>query len=68
MSRHGVRAASAPQRAAAASSAPPPPRWSARVRHHGPRLLLLVGTAIIVHLFFPAPRVPDAAILERGVV
>ncbi|MDQ3606018.1 MAG: HDIG domain-containing protein [Gemmatimonadota bacterium] len=68
MSRHGARAAPALQRAVTALNAPPPPRWTARVLHHGPRFLLLITTAVIVHLFFPAPRVPDAAILERGVV
>ena len=47
---------------------PPEPRWPARLLHHGARVLLLLATAVAVYLFFPAARLPDAAVLERGVV
>jgi putative nucleotidyltransferase with HDIG domain len=36
--------------------------------HHGSRLGLLALTALAVFALFPAPRVPDTAVLERGVV
>jgi cyclic-di-AMP phosphodiesterase PgpH len=42
--------------------------WLAGAVHHGIRVLLLIATALAVYAFFPAPRVPDAAVLERGVV
>lgn len=50
---------------AAQSSRPP---WLSRLLHHAARILLLAATAIAVYLFFPAARISDSAILERGVV
>lgn len=42
--------------------------YEAAALHHGLRVFLLLATAVAVYLFFPAPRLPDAAVLERGVV
>ncbi len=67
MRRNGPRVP-APWRGPRAAEEPAPPHWSVRLLHHGTRLLLLVGTAVVVYLFFPALRVPDAVVLERGVV
>jgi putative nucleotidyltransferase with HDIG domain len=36
--------------------------------HHGVRIALLVAASVAIFLLFPAPRLPDAAVLERGVV
>lgn len=44
------------------------PSLSARIGHHGVRLLLLAGVSIAIYLFFPPERVADSAVLERGVV
>lgn len=41
---------------------------TARLVHHGSRLLLLLAAAVAIYLFFPGPRVPEAAVLEPGVV
>ena len=46
----------------------PEPGLRAMLAHHGLRILLLVATSIAIFLLFPAPRLPDAAVLERGVV
>jgi cyclic-di-AMP phosphodiesterase PgpH len=46
----------------------PKSHWSARVAFHGVRVLVLLATAAAIHFFFPAPRLPDTAVLERGVV
>lgn len=56
------------QRAALALEEEPGPSWSAQSVHHGSRLLLLVVAAVIIFLLFPAPRLPDTAVLEQGVV
>jgi cyclic-di-AMP phosphodiesterase PgpH len=54
------------RRAALAVEEAPEAGWAAQLLHHGARLLLLIATAATVYLFFPAPRVPDVAVLERG--
>jgi hypothetical protein len=46
----------------------PGPEWYARASHHGIGVLLLLVAAAAVYLLFPAPRPPDAAVLEQGVV
>ena len=56
------------RRAAIALEEEPESRWSARIVHHGGRLLLLLLSAVAVYLLFPEPRAPDATIFERGVV
>ncbi|MBA4156771.1 MAG: HDIG domain-containing protein [Gemmatimonadetes bacterium] len=68
MSRTGGRTAPVLRRAALAVDEAPESHWAARLLHHGSRVLLLVATAIAVYLFFPVQRLPDAAVLERGVV
>lgn len=45
-----------------------PRGWQTWAVHHGLRLLVLMVVAVAVYLLFPAPRVPDTAVLERGVV
>lgn len=47
---------------------PPGPSRTARVIHHGVRLLVLLGLALCVQLFFPVAPVPDFPVLERGMV
>jgi cyclic-di-AMP phosphodiesterase PgpH len=50
-------------------SAPmPEDHWGRRLAFHGVRILILLATAAAIHLFFPAPRLPDYAILEPGTV
>jgi cyclic-di-AMP phosphodiesterase PgpH len=56
------------RRAALALEEAPVQHWAARLIHHGGRALLLLAVAVTVYMFFPAPRLPDAAVLERGVV
>jgi cyclic-di-AMP phosphodiesterase PgpH len=56
------------RRAASAVEEAPESHWAARLLHHGARMLLLLGAALLVYSFFPGPRLPDTAILERGVV
>jgi cyclic-di-AMP phosphodiesterase PgpH len=56
------------RRAAIALEEEPESRWFSLVVHHGGRLLLLLLTAVAVFMLFPAPRLPDTAVLERGVV
>jgi cyclic-di-AMP phosphodiesterase PgpH len=56
------------RRAALALDEAPQEHWAYRLVHHGSRLLLLLVAAIAVFLLFPAPRLPDTAVLERGVV
>lgn len=56
------------KRAAIALEEEPEGRWFSLLVHHGGRAILLLLTAIAVYLLFPAPRVPDAIVLERGVV
>jgi cyclic-di-AMP phosphodiesterase PgpH len=56
------------RRAALALEEAPERHWAALLVHHGGRALLLVVVSVAVYLFFPAPRLPDAAVLERGVV
>jgi cyclic-di-AMP phosphodiesterase PgpH len=41
------------------------PPWGGML-FHGIRAALLVATAVAIYLFFPAPRIPDAAVLERN--
>lgn len=62
------RASPVLRRAALAVDQVPQAHWAAKLLHHGARLLLLLATALVVYAFFPAPRVPDAVVLERGVV
>jgi putative nucleotidyltransferase with HDIG domain len=47
---------------------PPEPEGFERVVHHGARLGLLLAVAVAIFLLFPAPRLPDAAVLEPGVI
>jgi cyclic-di-AMP phosphodiesterase PgpH len=68
MNRPVNRSQSVWRRAAIALEEKPESRWFPLVVHHGGRFLLLLVTAIAIHLLFPAPRLPDAAIFERGVV
>jgi len=56
------------RRAALALDEKPEGRWFPLVVHHGGRVLLLILTAVGIHLLFPAPRIPDAVVFERGVV
>lgn len=46
----------------------PGPAWSARLIHHGARVLVLLALALAVQLFFPVAPVPDFPVLERGMV
>jgi len=68
MSRVVNRSQSVWRRAAIALDEKPESRWFPLVVHHGGRVLLLLLTAVAIHLLFPAPRIPDAAVFERGVV
>lgn len=68
MNRPGSREQSLWKKAALALEEEPESRWFALAVHHGSRLLLLFASAIAVHLLFPAPVLPDAAVYERGVV
>jgi cyclic-di-AMP phosphodiesterase PgpH len=56
------------RRAALALDEAPQAHWAYGLVHHGSRLLLLIVAAIAIFLLFPAPRLPDTAVLERGVV
>ncbi|HUE96800.1 MAG TPA: HDIG domain-containing protein [Longimicrobiaceae bacterium] len=56
------------RRAAVALEEEPEGRWFALAVHHGARVLLLLATAIALYFLFPAPRLPDTAVFERGVV
>ncbi|MBW3628727.1 MAG: HDIG domain-containing protein [Gemmatimonadetes bacterium] len=56
------------QRTLAALAEAPEPRLVPRLIHHGSRLVLLAATAVAIFALFPAPRLPDTAVLERGVV
>ncbi len=56
------------KRAAIALDEAPQRHWFPLAIHHGSRLLLLLVTAFAVYLLFPAPRLPDAVVFERGVV
>lgn len=56
------------RRAAVALDEEPDGRWLPVALHHGSRILLLLGSAVVIYLFFPAPRLPDAVMFERGVV
>src|SRR5680860_223518 len=56
------------RRAIQALDGPPRSDWLSQIVHHGSRGLLLLLAAIAVFLLFPAPRLPDTAVLERGVV
>lgn len=62
------RASSAARRGAGSKAVPPAPQLRSRALYHGLRILLLLLTAVAVYLLFPAPHVPDTAVLERGVV
>ena len=42
--------------------------WPWGALHHGARVAVLVGIALIVHAFFPVSPVPDLPLLERGTV
>jgi cyclic-di-AMP phosphodiesterase PgpH len=68
MNRGANRGQSVWKQAALALEEEPERRWFALAVHHGGRLLLLFGTALLIYLLFPAPRLPDAAVFERGVV
>jgi cyclic-di-AMP phosphodiesterase PgpH len=68
MPRDAARQDSAWSRVRRALEAEPERLWLARLVHHGSRALLLLLSAVAVFWFFPAPRLPDTAILERGVV
>lgn len=61
------RANPAARRPAGPPAAETPQPWG-RTLYHGARVALLLATAVVVYLLFPAPRVPDTAVLERGVV
>ena len=56
-----VKSQSVWRRAAIALEEEPESRWFALLVHHGARLLLLLGTAIAIYLFFPDPRVVPRA-------
>jgi putative nucleotidyltransferase with HDIG domain len=56
------------ERAAIALDEDPGSSGFARAVHHGSRAVLLFFTAGLIFLLFPAPRLPDTAVLERGVV
>jgi putative nucleotidyltransferase with HDIG domain len=68
MKRAGKTGSSVWRRAALALDEAPDAHWLWRGVHHGARVLLIVITAVAIFLLFPAPRLPDTAILERGVV
>jgi hypothetical protein len=68
MKRTSGAATSMWRRAALALDEAPREHWVYGLVHHGSRMLLLLVTAVTVFLLFPAPRLPDAAVLERGVV
>jgi hypothetical protein len=54
------------RRAAIALDEEPERRWPALLVHHGGRLLLLLLTAIAIHLLFPAPRLPTRRSSSAG--
>jgi cyclic-di-AMP phosphodiesterase PgpH len=56
------------RRAALALDEAPQAHWFYGLVHHGSRVLLLLAAAVAVFVLFPAPRLPDTAVLERGVV
>ena len=56
------------RRVLAALDEAPEPQPLPRLIHHGSRFALLALTALAVFALFPAPRLPDTAVLERGVV
>lgn len=68
MNRVVNRGQSVWRRAALALEEEPESRWFALAVHHGARLLLLLATAGAIYFLFPAPRLPDTAVFERGVV
>ena len=47
---------------------PPGPSWTARLIHHGARLLVLLALAFAVQLLFPVAPAPDFPVLERGMI
>jgi cyclic-di-AMP phosphodiesterase PgpH len=51
-----------------ALSARPVHAWPDGVVHHGFRVLLLLGLAVLLHLLFPVAPVPDFPQFERGMV
>lgn len=56
------------RRAALALDQDPGGSWVAALVHHGSRIGLLLLTSIAIYGLFPAPRLPDTAVLERGAV
>ena len=56
------------RKAALALDADPGGSWVAALVHHGSRVALLLVTSIAIYGLFPAPRLPDTAVLEPGVV
>src|SRR5690606_16378544 len=56
------------QRVSRALEGAPEAHWLSQLAYHGARVALLLATGVVVFLLFPAPRVSDTAVLERGVV
>jgi putative nucleotidyltransferase with HDIG domain len=56
------------RKAALALDADPGGSWVAALVHHGSRVALLLVTSVAIYGLFPAPRLPDTAVLEPGVV
>ena len=68
MTAKRVRATSSFRRAALALDEDPGGSWVAGLVHHGSRLALLLLTSLAIYGLFPAPRLPDTAVLETGAV
>ncbi len=51
-----------------ALSEPPDRFWPAGLIHHGTRVSLLVGLALLLQVLFPVSPVPDFPVLETGMV
>lgn len=68
MTAKRTEAASSLRRAALALDEDPGGSWVAGLVHHGSRILLLLITSVAIYGLFPAPRLPDTAVLEPGTV
>jgi cyclic-di-AMP phosphodiesterase PgpH len=68
MTAKPIRATSSFRRAALALDEDPGGSWVATLVHHGSRIGLLLITSIAIYGLFPAPRLPDTAVLEPGAV